>query len=41
MQRNRFVIQKPHKHCFQACAVVEWLPVYTRADAVQILLNNR
>jgi putative transposase len=40
MARTRYVIQKPDKPHFLTCTVVEWLPVFTRPDAVQILLDS-
>ena len=40
MARTRYVIQEPDNPHFLTCTVVEWLPVFTRPDAVQILLNS-
>lgn len=40
MARSRYVIQEPDKPHFLTCTVVEWLPVFTRPDAVQILLDS-
>ena len=31
---------EPDKPHFLTCTVVEWLPVFTRPDAVQILLDS-
>ena len=40
MARSRYVINEPDKPHFLTCTVVEWLPVFTRPDAVQILLDS-
>jgi REP element-mobilizing transposase RayT len=40
MGRSRYVILEPDKPHFLTCTVVEWLPVFTRPDAVQILLDS-
>ncbi|MCL2789889.1 MAG: transposase [Desulfobulbus sp.] len=40
MARSRYVILEPDKPHFLTCTVVEWLPVFTRPDAVQILLDS-
>ena len=40
MARTRYVIQEPDNPHFLTCTVVEWLPVFTRPDAVQILLDS-
>jgi REP element-mobilizing transposase RayT len=40
MARSRYVIQEPDKPHFLTCTVVEWLPVFTRPDSVQILLDS-
>ena len=40
MARSRYVITEPDKPHFLTCTVVEWLPVFTRPDAVQILLDS-
>ena len=39
MGRSRYVIVEPDKPHFLTCTVVEWLPVFTRADSVRILLD--
>ena len=39
MGRSRYVITEPDKPHFLTCTVVEWLPVFTRPDAVAILLD--
>ncbi|MFA7242948.1 MAG: hypothetical protein WC091_22810 [Sulfuricellaceae bacterium] len=39
MGRSRYVILEPDKPHFLTCTVVEWLPVFTRPDSVQILLD--
>lgn len=40
MARSRYVILESDKPHFLTCTVVEWLPVFTRPDAVQILLDS-
>ena len=40
MARSRYVILEPDKPHFLTCTVVEWLPVFTRPDSVQILLDS-
>jgi REP element-mobilizing transposase RayT len=40
MARSRYVITEPDKPHFLTCTVVEWLPVFTRPSAVQILLES-
>lgn len=40
MGRSRYVILEPVKPHFLTCTVVEWLPVFTRPDAVQIVLDS-
>ena len=40
MSRSRYVILEPDKPHFLTCTVVEWLPVFTRPDAVQFLLDS-
>jgi putative transposase len=40
MGRSRYVILEPENPHFLTCTVVEWLPVFTRPDAVQILLDS-
>lgn len=40
MARSRYVILEPDKPHFLTCTVVEWLPVFTRPDAVRILLES-
>ena len=40
MARSRYVITEPDKPHFLTCTVVEWLPVFTRPDAVAILLDT-
>ena len=39
MGRSRFIITEPDKPHFFTCTVLEWLPVFTRPDTVQILLD--
>ena len=40
MGRSRYIILEPDKPHFLTCTVVEWLPVFTRPDAVQIILDS-
>ncbi|MEQ1545412.1 transposase [Methyloglobulus sp.] len=37
MGRRRYTITEPDKPHFLTCTVVEWLPVFTRPDTVEIL----
>jgi putative transposase len=39
MGRSRYTITEPDKPHFMACTVVEWLPVFTRPNTVEILLD--
>ena len=39
MRRSRYLITEPDKPHFMTCTVVEWLPVFTRPETVQILLD--
>ena len=38
--RSRYVILEPNKPHFLTCTVLEWLPVFTRPDSVQILIHQ-
>jgi len=40
MGRSRYVITDPAAPHFLTCTVMEWLPVFTRPDTVQIVLNS-
>lgn len=40
MGRSRYTITEPDKPHFLTCTVVEWLPVFTRPETVQILLDS-
>ncbi|MBU0501027.1 MAG: transposase [Gammaproteobacteria bacterium] len=40
MGRSRYLITEPDKPHFLTCTVIEWPPVFTRPDAVQILLDS-
>ena len=40
MGRDRYVITEPDKPHFLTCTVVEWLPVFSRPEVVNILLNS-
>jgi REP element-mobilizing transposase RayT len=39
MGRSRYTITEAKQPHFMTCTVVEWLPVFTRPDTVQILLD--
>jgi len=39
MGRSRYVITEPNNPHFLTCTVMEWLPVFTRPETVQILLD--
>jgi putative transposase len=39
MGRNRYLITEPNKPHFMTCTVVEWLPVFTRPETVQVILD--
>jgi len=39
MGRSRYRITEPDKPHFLTCTVLEWLPVFTRPETVQILLD--
>ena len=38
MGRNRYLITEPDKPHFMTCTVMEWLPVFTRPETMQILI---
>ncbi len=40
MGRSRYVITDPAAPHFLTCTVMEWMPVFTRPDTVQILLDS-
>lgn len=40
MGRSRYVITEPDKPHFLTCTVMDWLPVFTRPDAVAIILDS-
>jgi len=40
MGRSRYVITEPDKPHFLTCTVVEWLAVFTRPEAVAIVLDS-
>ena len=40
MARSRYRILEPENPHFLTCTIVEWLPVFTRPDAVQIILDS-
>ena len=39
MGRSRYSITDPDKPHFMTCTVLEWLPIFTRTETVQILLD--
>lgn len=39
MGRSRYLITDPSQPHLLTCTVLEWLPVFTRSDSVQILLD--
>ena len=39
MGRSRYVITEPDQPHFMTCTVMEWLPVFTPPDTVQIILD--
>ncbi|MDP3008353.1 MAG: hypothetical protein Q8N30_04695 [Methylococcales bacterium] len=39
MGRSRYTITEADKPHFMTCTVMEWLPVFTRPETVQILLD--
>jgi len=39
MGRSRYIITEVDKPHFMTCTVMEWLPVFTRSEVVQILLD--
>ncbi len=39
MGRSRYTITEPDKPHFMTCTVLEWLPVFTRPETVQIVLD--
>ncbi len=41
MGRSRYTITDPDKPHFLTCTVVEWLPIFTRPETFDILLNCR
>lgn len=40
MARSRYYFAEPDRPHFLTCTVVEWLPVFTRQEAVQILFDS-
>ena len=40
MSRSRYRFAEPNRPHFLTCTVVEWLPVFTRQEAVQILFDS-
>jgi len=39
MGRSRYTITEPDKPHFMTCTVLEWLPVFTRPETTQIVLD--
>ncbi|OQK16055.1 transposase [Methyloprofundus sedimenti] len=39
MGRSRYTITEPDQAHFMTCTVMEWLPVFTRTETVQIILD--
>ena len=39
MGRNRYVITEANQPHFMTCTIMEWLPVFTRPEAVRIVLD--
>jgi hypothetical protein len=39
MGRSRYIITDADKPYFMTCTIMEWLPVFTRPDVVQIILD--
>ena len=40
MSRSRYTFAEPNHPHFLTCTVVEWLPIFTRQEVVQILLDS-
>jgi len=40
MARSRYIITEPDKPHFLTCTVMEWLPVFTRPETADILLES-
>ena len=40
MGRSRYVITEPSRPHFLTCTVLEWLPVFTRPETGQIVLDR-
>ena len=40
MGRSRYVITEPDRPHFLTCTIVQWLPVFTRPEAVAIIFNS-
>ena len=39
MARSRYIITDPTQAHFMTCTIMEWLPVFTRPETVQIILD--
>ncbi len=39
MGRSRYTITEPNQAYFLTCTVLEWLPIFTRPETVQIILD--
>jgi REP element-mobilizing transposase RayT len=40
MGRSRYIITEPDRPHFLTCTIVQWLPIFTRPEAVAIVLNS-
>lgn len=40
MGRSRYLITEPDRPHFLTCTVLEWLPVFIKPEAVQVILNS-
>jgi len=40
MGRSRYIITEADQAHFMTCTVMEWLPIFTRPEAVQIVIDS-
>ncbi len=40
MGRSRYTIYQPNAPHFLTCTIINWVPVFTRPDTVQIILDS-
>jgi putative transposase len=40
MGRSRYKIYEPQKPHFLTCTIINWIPIFTRQDTVQIIINS-